>query len=101
MSTKNPNTANTCNLQLETRNILRDHLLLDHKHNLHKLGTQQWTTIGLHTCNKCQNTTIFKTNGHLNRHIRDKHKTIKNGQDNITLLNTHFAPSPRHPQTIG
>ena len=82
-----------CSQEMVSTNLLRDHLTLNHKQDLHKINTEQWNTIGLFACHNCNNQNIFKSKGILNRHILRQHNTHTTGKDNLTLL-LHHLPTP-------
>ena len=71
----------------ESKNILKDHILLDHYNQMNNIEEPIWSSLDLHQCKTCVNC-IFTSKGTLTRHINTHHKnrryTDKNNVERIT-----------------
>ena len=82
-----------CAKKLPSANLLKDHLLRDHKTHLHKLLKTHWSKMGLFPCFKYQNQTIFKWKGYLQRHILQNRNISYISKDNMNISKIHI-PTP-------
>ena len=87
MSNKN------CFKPFDSKNLLKDHLLLDHIEELHNIQEMKWSESDLYHCKTCTNC-IFTCKGSLTRHTNTYHnRTITSNKTNIERL-IEFIPVP-------
>ena len=89
---------NGCKHSQDTPNLMRDHLITNHNESLHKIPQTWWKHTELYPCPTCDNKTIFKSQGFLNRHILQKHTQKEKDADNLVLI-TKYLPTPENSQS--
>ena len=75
-----------CFQSYTSKNLLKDHLFLDHHNNLHQIEHTTWSNLDLYHCKKCTHA-IFTNKGSLSRHTNIHHNTrYKTTQNNIERI---------------